>query len=56
MPQNNYKKILNELLIFILFFSSNALAFFHVIWLVPEIVLMDAVVLFMLFPWLSVLF
>ena len=48
MPQNNYKKILNELLIFILFFSSNALAFFHVIWLVPEIVLMDAVVLFML--------
>ncbi len=48
MSQNKYKKILNEFLIFILFFSSNALAFFHVVWIVPEIVLMDAVVLFML--------
>jgi exopolysaccharide production protein ExoQ len=48
MLPKNYQKISDELLIFILFFLSNALAFIHVVWLVPEIVLLDAVVLFML--------
>jgi len=48
MLQKKYQKNLDELLIFILFFSSNAPAFFHVVWIVPEIVLMDAVVIFIL--------
>jgi exopolysaccharide production protein ExoQ len=48
MQVKEYKRIFSELLIFILFFLSNALAFFHVVWIVPEIVLMDAVALLLL--------
>ena len=48
MLRKSYQKILDELLIFILFFLSNALAFVHVVWIVPEIVLMVTVALFVL--------
>ena len=44
MLRKNYQQTLELLLIFSLFFLSNASAFFHVVWLVPEIVYLEVVV------------
>lgn len=44
MLRKNYQQILELLFIFSLFFLSNASAFLHVVWLVPEIVFIEVVV------------
>jgi O-antigen ligase len=44
MQQNNYQKITDLLLVFGLFFLSNATAFLYVVWIVPDIVFMACVV------------
>ena len=45
MRQKSYQKMLDLLLVFGLFFLSNATAFLYVVWIVPEIVFMELVVL-----------
>lgn len=44
MQQNNYQKISDLLLVFGLFFLSNATAFLYVVWIVPDLVFMAGVV------------
>lgn len=44
MLQKGNQRVLDLLLIFILFFLSNASVFFHVVWLVPDIVFIECVV------------
>ena len=48
MLQKKYQQTLELLLVFGLFFLSNASAFIHVAWLTPEIVFMELVVWFIL--------
>jgi len=48
MLRKNHQQNLELLLIFSLFFLSNATAFIHVVWLVPEIVFIESAVWLML--------
>jgi len=48
MLRKNYQQNLELLLVFSLFFLSNATAFIHVVWLVPEIVFIELAVWLML--------
>jgi len=48
MSQKNNQQILDLLLVFGLFFVSNATAFLFVVWIVPEIVFMELVILLIL--------
>jgi O-antigen ligase len=48
MRQKSYQQALDLLLVFGLFFFSNATAFLFVVWIVPEIVFMELIVLALL--------
>ncbi len=54
MQQKSYQRILDLLLIFGIFFLSNASAFLYVVWIVPDIVFIESVI-WLTFAALSVL-